>query len=101
MTENEYESKAGKKWDDNNHDRKYSKSIYKGQNGIYARDKLGIALQDEHSKGMLLRQEFDNGGGDTELIEKHNALNVRLDRRMGSSGESFAASSFYATPTAP
>ena len=54
LTEDEYESDVGKKWDDSSHDRKYSKGIYKGQNGIYARDKLGIALQDEHTKGMVL-----------------------------------------------
>ena len=90
LTDDEYEIETGKKWDENNHDRKYSRGIYEGQDGIYARDKLGIQMQDERLKGMTWKNKYDNGGEETEADEQKNVFAAKCKMLMGSSGWSTA-----------
>ena len=96
LTDFEYEIETGKTWNEQDHDRKYSRGTYLGQDGVYAIDKLGIQLQDEHVKGMKLANTYDNGGEDTEANEKKNVFAAKRSMVMGYSGEScpaFSASS--------
>ena len=107
LTDQEYKIETGKDFVEGA-DPRYYKGTHKGKDGIFARDKLGIQLQDELLEGMTLRNKYDNGGCDTGENERLNIFNAAkaelLVAKAGTQGESSAPSSSQtrgaaATPT--
>ena len=50
----------------------HTAGTWKGADGIFVREKLGVQIQDEVFEGMTLQNSYDNDGQDTEEGEKQN-----------------------------